>query len=123
MDWPGRLRLTHQLPESGPTQGEHSMTKDRTLAAERRAGAGKGEARKLRQGGWVPAVVYGGEVDPIAVALPTHETTLLFQSISLNGAVITLDVAGEEEPVSVKIQDIQTHPYRSEILHVDFLRV
>jgi large subunit ribosomal protein L25 len=99
------------------------MAQDRTLVAERRAGAGKGEARKLRQGGWLPAVIYGGGADPVPVALPTHDATLLFQSISLNGAVISLDLAGEEAPVAVKIQDIQTHPFKPAIMHVDFLRV
>lgn len=105
----------------GTGKKEDSMAKDRTLVAERRAGAGKGEARKLRQSGRLPAVVYGGDAEPVAVSLATHETTLLLQSISLNGAVISLDLDGA--PLTVKIQDIQTHPFRPEVLHVDFLRV
>jgi ribosomal protein L25 (general stress protein Ctc) len=48
------------------------MAKDRTLTAQRRAGDGKGEARKLRQNGQIPAVIYGGGSDPVAIALDSH---------------------------------------------------
>jgi large subunit ribosomal protein L25 len=99
------------------------MAKVKALAAQRRAGEGKGEARKLRQNGQIPAVIYGGGADPVAVSLDSHETTLLLQSISLNSAVIQVDLEGEKGPLTVKVQDIQAHPFKREVLHMDLLRV
>jgi large subunit ribosomal protein L25 len=99
------------------------MAKDRTLTAQRRAGDGKGEARKLRQNGQIPAVIYGGGSDPVAIALDSHETTLLLQSIPLNSAIINVALEGEKTPLSVKVQDIQAHPFKTEVLHMDLLRV
>jgi large subunit ribosomal protein L25 len=99
------------------------MAKDKVLTAQRRAGEGKGEARKLRQNGQIPAVIYGGGADSVAVALDSHETTLLLKSISLNAAVIQVALEGEKAPLTVKVQDIQAHPYKHEVLHMDLLRV
>ena len=94
-----------------------------TLKAEHREGRGKGAARKLRADGQLPAVVYGGGGDPLAIALSTHDAVQLFHSISVDNTIVNLKVAGQAAPVATLVRDIQTHPARPEVLHVDFLRI
>ncbi len=93
------------------------------MKAERREGRGKGAARKLRAGGRVPGVVYGPEAEPLSLALETREVEQLFQSISVDNTIVELDVDGEDEDIQTLVRDIQTHPFRPEILHVDFFRI
>ncbi|MEX2530119.1 MAG: 50S ribosomal protein L25 [Gemmatimonadota bacterium] len=99
------------------------MSSQVSLKVERRDGTGKGVARKLRAAGKLPAVVYGGDAGSIAVSLDAHDTEVLFRSISVENTIVNLDVQGEAAPVPSLIRDIQTHPFRPIILHVDFLRV
>ena len=99
------------------------MATQATLRAEHREGRGKGAARKLRADGQLPAVVYGGGGDPLTIALSTHDAVHLFRSISVDNTIINLEVVGQEAPVPALVRDIQTHPARPEVLHVDFLRI
>lgn len=94
-----------------------------TLKAERRSESGKGTARKLRASGKLPAVVYGADFETLSLTLDTHETVQLFHSISVDNTLIQLKVEGESKPLPTLIRDIQTHPFRDDILHVDFYRV
>ena len=94
-----------------------------TLKAEYREGRGKGVARKLRAGGRLPAVVYGAGGDPVSVALDTHDAVHLFRSISVENTIINLEIAGQDASVPTLVREIQTHPARPEVLHVDFLRI
>jgi large subunit ribosomal protein L25 len=94
-----------------------------TLKAGRREAAGKGGARKLRAGGGLPAVLYGAGADPLSLSLDTHDAEILFRSISVDNTIINLDVEGEKAPVPTLVREIQTHPARPQILHVDFLRI
>ncbi|CAN5699210.1 50S ribosomal protein L25 [soil metagenome] len=99
------------------------MATEAKLKAERRQDTGKGVARKLRQAGKLPAVLYGGHEESVSLVLNAHETGLLFQAISVENTLIQLDVEGEAAPVATLVREVQAHPFRPEILHVDFLRV
>jgi large subunit ribosomal protein L25 len=99
------------------------MSTQVTLKATRRDESGKGVARKLRAAGKLPAVVYGGPDETVPVVLDAHDTTNLFHSISVENTIVNLEVDGEKAPVPSLVREIQTHPYRSEILHVDFFRI
>jgi large subunit ribosomal protein L25 len=94
-----------------------------TLKAGIRDGRGKGRARKLRAEGKVPAVLYGAQMDPLSLVLSTHETEILFHSISVENTIVNLEVEGERVAVPTLVREIQTHPLRPGILHVDFLRI
>ncbi len=94
-----------------------------SLKAERREGRGKGPARKLRADGRLPAVLYGAGADPLSLALSAHDTVHLFRSISVENTIINLEVEGEKAPVPTLVREIQTHPARPDLLHVDFLRI
>jgi large subunit ribosomal protein L25 len=94
-----------------------------SLKAGRREPKGKGGARKLRALGDVPAVLYGAGAEPVSIRLNAHEAELLFRSISVDNTLINLEVEGEKAPVVTLVREIQTHPARAELLHVDFYRV
>ncbi len=99
------------------------MSTQVTLKAARRHGTGKGVARKLRAAGKLPAVLYGGNSDNLSLAMDANETLLLFQSISVENTIVNLQVDGAKAPIPSLVRDVQVHPYKTEILHVDFLRI
>lgn len=100
------------------------MAKDKsTLKAERREGTGKGVARKLRQNGRLPAVLYGRDMESMHLSLDAHDAEYLFRNISVDNTIVHLDVEGEKEPVQTLVREIQTHPWRPVLMHVDFLRI
>src|SRR5688572_29060137 len=94
-----------------------------TLKAKKRDGSGKGAARTLRREGRVPAVLYGRELDAIHISVDAHEATKLFHSISVDNTIVDLAVEGEKKPYLTLVREIQTHPWRNALLHVDFLRI
>ena len=94
-----------------------------TLKAKKRDGSGKGVARTLRREGRVPAVLYGRELEALHLSVDAHEAERLFHSISVDNTIVDLDVEGEKKPYQTLVREIQTHPWRNAMLHVDFLRI
>ncbi|HEX2204440.1 MAG TPA: 50S ribosomal protein L25 [Longimicrobium sp.] len=92
-----------------------------TLKASRRDQGGKGAARKLRGTGRIPAVLYGHGDRTESLSLDAHELELLLHGISAENTLIGLDIDGRR--TDVLIREIQRHPYRPQVLHVDFLQV
>jgi len=97
------------------------MAKQIALAAERRAGGGKGEARRLRRAGKVPAIAYGAGMDPTPLAVDALELYHVLHTGAGANAVISLGVDGGSQLVLAR--EIQRHPVRRDILHVDFVAV
>ena len=91
------------------------------LNLEPRERAGKGVARKLRRAGRVPGVVYGGDGDAVMVSMESREAINLFQNISVENTILELDLEGDSTQALVR--EIQTHPHRTELIHVDFMRI
>ena len=94
------------------------MSDNNTVDADIRTSFGKGAARKLRQNGKIPAVVYGHGSEPLHVALPAHETTLIARR-----ANALLDLKMPEDQQLVLIKDIQRDPVRQIIEHLDLVIV
>jgi large subunit ribosomal protein L25 len=94
-----------------------------TLTASKREGTGKGAARKLRQGGRVPVVLYGRDLDSVHLSVDAREAEHLFHSISVDNTIVQLEVAGEKEAYPTLVREIQTHPWKATLLHIDFLRI
>lgn len=83
---------------------------------------GKGASRRLRrEEGLTPAIVYGGDKAPQNVTLEHKAIIKAFEDEGFFSHVVKLDVAGTAE--SVLIKDVQRHPYKQQIMHVDFQRV
>lgn len=92
------------------------------LNAEVREVKGKGASRRLRrEAGKTPGIVYGGDKEPTQVTLELKELNKAFEDEGFFSHIIKLNVAGGTE--SVLIKDVQRHPYKPVVLHVDFQRV
>ncbi|MFQ5679251.1 MAG: 50S ribosomal protein L25 [Gemmatimonadota bacterium] len=92
------------------------------MRAERRAGAGKGKARRLRRAGYVPGVVYGHDEEAASLKVRTEELEALLGQISVDNTLIDLQVDGEDSR-RVLIREVQRHPFKPEILHIDFFHI
>ncbi len=95
---------------------------DSTLTATIREGRGNGPARRVRQAGNVPAVVYGLGRDNESVAVNAHDLDKILHSSSGVNSVITLKLDGSADQL-VLTRQIDRHPVRSTLTHVDFIRV
>ena len=91
------------------------------LAAEFRDGQGKGASRRLRHSGKVPAILYGGNVEPRAISLDHQKMMTLIDNERFYSSIINLKVGDKSQAAIVK--DLQMHPARNAIVHVDLQRV
>ena len=82
---------------------------------------GNGPSRRLRAEGKIPAVVYGLDSDPIPVTVDWRPLRAVLTTDAGLNALIDLDIDGDEALAMVK--ELQRHPIRGDVLHVDFLRV
>ena len=96
------------------------MTVNTGLAAKRRYETGKGVARRLRAAGQVPAVLYGKDQEPISLTLDAGEALYLFHSISVENTIVNVRIDDDKEELETLVREIQMHPYRPDIVHVDF---
>jgi large subunit ribosomal protein L25 len=86
-----------------------------------RATRGKNEARRLRVSGKVPATLYGGKGEVLALAVNTKQLTAILRSESGHNTLFQVDLGGKQEPAIVK--DWQVDPVSGNLLHVDLLRI
>lgn len=93
-----------------------------SLNARVRDGQGKGAARRLRREGMIPGVIYGRGETPRSVAVNARELQYLLSHVSVENTIIDLRV-GEQGPAQALIREVQYHPARPEVLHVDFFHV
>jgi large subunit ribosomal protein L25 len=92
-----------------------------TLVAEPRAGRGKGEARRLRRDGRVPAIAYGSGLDATAVSVDALELYHALRTDAGLNALIRLQLDGDTHLTLAR--ELQRHPVRRDIMHVDFVGV
>lgn len=97
------------------------MAQTVALGAQRRSDRGKGAARQLRMQGRIPAVIYGHGREPESLSVGEAELERVLTGLELGTAVFDLDVDGST--VSALVREIQRHPFRAKILHVDFLEI
>ncbi len=95
-----------------------------TLEVARREKSGKGVARKLRQQGKIPAVVYGGHRESVAIEVDRKAIAELIQK-SQHGvrSIFLLKMAGTDQQRHAMIKDIQMDPISRKMTHIDFVRV
>jgi len=96
---------------------------DFVLNAQAREDEGKGASRRLRRSGYVPAVVYGGDKrkKPTSISLENRVLIKQTEDQTFFSSILTLELDGKEEKVIVK--DLQRHPAKNTIQHIDFQRV
>lgn len=91
------------------------------LNATTRALQGSGASRRLRHAGKVPGIVYGGEAAPILIEMDHNDLLLAMRKEAFHSSVITLTLDGKKQ--LVLLRDSQLHPFKAQVVHVDFLRV
>ncbi len=91
------------------------------IEVQSREDAGKGASRRLRRTGMVPGILYGGHKDPVKIAVNHNELTRHLERESFYSHVLnlTLDGAGER----VVLKNLQRHPAKPFVAHVDFQRI
>ena len=98
------------------------MAKTHQLAVTLRKDEGKGASRRLRRAGSVPAVVYGGgKLDPVSIQIAHKDVYMASQNEWFYSAIIDLSLGGDVQ--KVLLRDMQRHPFKQQILHLDFLRI
>lgn len=95
------------------------MSEDTKVHAELRESFGKGFARRLRAAGKIPAVIYGHGTDPVHVALPGHQVSLIIRRAN---AVLELEIDGKGDQLTL-VKDVQRDPVHQIIEHIDLLVV
>jgi large subunit ribosomal protein L25 len=91
------------------------------VEAEVRSDTGKGASRRLRRAGKVPAILYGGKGDPVALTLHHDSMIHALEDEAFYSHILTVKVDGKAE--KAVLRDLQRHPYKSLIMHMDFQRV
>jgi large subunit ribosomal protein L25 len=91
------------------------------LEAESRSDQGKGASRRLRRDGKVPAIMYGADVDPQAITLVHSEIIKRLEHEAFYSHILTVNVDGKG--TKAVLRDMQRHPAKPVIMHMDFQRV
>ena len=94
---------------------------EHSLKATGRTVEGKGASRRLRRASSTPAIVYGGSAAPQPIQLDHEKLWLVSQNEWFYSSILSLDIDGKVE--SVLLRDMQRHPFKQLILHLDFQRV
>jgi len=91
------------------------------ISASKRTLQGKGASRRLRGSGKVPGVIYGGENPAQAIELDHNSLYHKLKLEAFHASILSLDLEGQRE--QVLLRDIQMHPFKLQVLHIDFQRV
>jgi large subunit ribosomal protein L25 len=89
--------------------------------ATHREQQGSRASRRLRRAGQVPGIIYGGDKDAIPVLLDHNELFHLLKKEAFHSTLLTAELDGKKE--TVVLRDTQWHPYKPQVLHIDFQRV
>ena len=91
------------------------------VSANQRTLQGKGASRRLRNMGKLPAVVYGGENPAQSIELDHNDLFHKLKLEAFHASILTLNIDGKKE--AVLLRDTQMHPFKLQVLHLDFQRV
>lgn len=97
------------------------MAKIHEITAHSRKDEGKGASRRLRHAGFVPAIVYGAGQEPQSIQIEHNTILLAARHEWFFSSVLNLNVDGKVQKVLVR--DWQKHPFKLQMLHMDFLRI
>lgn len=91
------------------------------FVAFERAMQGTGASRRLRNTGRAPGIVFGGEATPVTIELDHNALWHALKKEAFHASILDMDLAGTVH--KVLLRDVQYHPYKPQVLHVDFQRV
>ena len=91
------------------------------ISASKRTLQGKGASRRLRGSGKVPGIIYGGENAAQAIELDHNNLFHQLKLEAFHASILSMDLEGKKE--QVLLRDLQMHPFKLQVLHIDFQRV
>jgi large subunit ribosomal protein L25 len=91
------------------------------FVAFERSKQGTGASRRLRISGRTPGIVYGGSAEPLAIELDHNALWHALKKEAFHASILDMELGGAEH--KVLLRDVQMHPYKQLILHIDFQRV
>lgn len=97
------------------------MSDMKEINAQVRADVGKGASRRLRHAGLVPGIIYGAEKEPELIAVNHNVLLHQLDDEAFYSSILTVNVGGEEQQVVLK--DMQRHPAKPFVMHLDLLRI
>jgi large subunit ribosomal protein L25 len=97
------------------------MSQKFELIAENRTDQGKGASRRLRRAGKVPAILYGGHRDPRSLAVDHAALLHQLDNEAFFSSILTVSVGDKSQPCIIK--DVQRHPYKKLVMHIDLQRI
>ena len=86
-----------------------------------RTGEGRGASRRLRHSGRAPGVVYGAGADPAPIELDHNALIHALKAEAFHASILTMKLDGQSQ--RVLLRDVQMHPFKPQVLHVDFQRI
>jgi len=97
------------------------MSDSHTIFAEMRDVQGTGASRRLRHAGHIPAILYGAGKDTAMLTLNHNSLIHNMDDESFHSSILTVDIGGKKERAILR--DVQMHPYKQQIMHIDLQRV
>ena len=97
------------------------MTEELNLEAKIRETEGRSANKALRREGSIPAVIYGGGVEPKRISIMEKDITKASEIAGFKTQILKVSISGKDESVVVK--ELQRHPSTSRLVHADFMRV
>lgn len=96
-----------------------------SLKAKTRENLTKGNNRQLRMAGEVPAVIYGGEAQPLSISINDRDMHRILHSSAGLNVLISMEIEGGSSPLveNVIVKDIQRDPIKASFIHLDFYRI
>ncbi|MDR0700865.1 MAG: 50S ribosomal protein L25/general stress protein Ctc [Azoarcus sp.] len=92
-----------------------------TFKAERREQQGSSASRRLRRAGRFPGIIYGGGKQAAPILLDHNDLFHLLKKEAFHSSLLTAEIDGARE--TVVLRDVQWHPYKQQVLHIDFQRI
>ncbi len=97
------------------------MSSELHVKAELRADKGKGASRRLRRTGRIPAILYGAGEDAVPLTVEHDPIVHQLDNEAFYASILEIEIDGKKEKAVLK--DMQRHPYKPTVLHIDFMRV
>ena len=90
-------------------------------AFPRQGGEGRGASRRLRTSGKAPGIVYGGSAEPTQIELDHNALIHALKNEAFHASILSMKLDGKAQ--KVLLRDVQMHPFRAQVLHIDFQRI
>lgn len=91
------------------------------VVANTRSAQGTGASRRLRRAGKVPGIIYGGSTDPKAIEIDHNNLFHALRVEAFHASILDMELDGKSE--QVLLRDVQWHPFKQQVTHIDFQRV